>query len=816
MATSTQARPRGARPVPPPEDAVDRLVRLVHRHLTDDLRRSPWKGSADPLAGHCFVASEAIYYLLGGRAAGWKPLSMRHEGAPHWLLRHEPSGRVVDATEWQFRTAPDAACAVGKGFMSSRPDTPSARARELMRRVRADADGPRLIVAAFAETSAASRPEGPPRRANPADGLDVRAPHRYPRPERYGTPEGDFVRGTAHALKRAEPAAVERAARAMAALVPEGSDVVPVPGSDGSTSVNRRLAEAIVALRGGRVVDGLQRGPGESQHRRHASGLPRLTADEMPVSWAGGALRAPAVLVDNVVASGATLEACARALPVRAMAVVWADARVDRGWADPTASLRVQEGDGAFTVWLRARVEPGGAPRTCGSVYVRPARPGIRGDCGLDLMQLKRVVGFGLGLMEVYESELEPEAQGRGLGLAMYLRALQHAAARPEPAALMQSDCLGGTTSDEAKRVWERMREVPGVLAVGAAFFWRGEGERRANPPRERLPSVVFHGTPYDFDELRPSDTGLFWFALDREVAERFSVHRSYVPAGNAAVWETRLADGARVVDLADLAEPVVRALKENYSSTAYAARYGASLSDEDWVRHYANFATLEGERGVVKFLRSRRIDGAVVDDNLKGEAFRSLAIWNRRAIGPSVRVALGQAEQDAARARVRPRDATRSNPPRGAKARKLPKGFVTLEMPAGTDLWRGSANPGDWSESWQWFTDDAFAARGYMEGRDHEWGIVSFDTTRPLTLVSLRTYEDLDRLAARLGVRDYDGDPRDVAHAVCEIAGVDGWFIKEGDHDGADILLCAPDAIRPIAGVDQSDDWDWSPWPGY
>lgn len=159
----------------------------------------------------------------------------------------------------------------------------------------------------------------------------------------------------------------------------------------------------------------------------------------------------------------------------------------------------------------------------------------------------------------------------------------------------------------------------------------------------------------------------------------------------------------------------------------------------------------------------------------------------------------------------------TRGNPRRRHDdAKKLPKGFVTLEMPAGTDLWRGSANPDDWSESWQWFTDDTFAARGYMEGRDYEWGIVSFDTKRPLTLVSLGTYKDLDRLAARLGVRDYDGDPHDVAPAVCEIDGVDGWFIKEGDHDGADILLCAPDAIRPVAGVDQSDDWDWTEWPGY
>lgn len=802
------------RPVPSPQDALDRLVRLIHRHLTDDLRRAPWQGSSDPLAGHCFVASEAIYYLLGGRAAGWKPLSLRHEGAPHWLLRHEPSGRVVDATEWQFRTPPDVACAVGKGFMSSRPDTPSGRAAELMRRVQADPDGPRLIVAAFAVLAGGAEPIA--RKRNGVGRHDFRGLGDALVEALDDLTAQEVLRRLASAYRGMDVEvgwsgggcyiladAFQRwwGAGCRLVQVSERNNVLHVAAVVGDTCFDGDGATPWRYWSGAWLDGHPERSVGDLEPRRAARHIPH---DEADVGAVERVLRARLGDPD------AWRKPAGRANPV-------ADARVGRGWSDPEASLRVQEGDGAFTVWLRARVEPGGAPQTCGSVYVRPARPWIRGDCGLDLMLLRRVAGFGIGLMEVYESELEPEAQGRGLGLAMYLRALQHAAARPEPAALMQSDCLGGITSDEAKRVWERLREVPGVLAVGAAFFWRGEGGRRTNPPRERLPSVVFHGTPYDFDELRPSDTGLFWFALDREVAERFSVHRAYVPAGNAAVWETRVAARARIVDLADLTDPDVRALKENYSSTAYAARYGAKLSDEDWVRHYATFATLEGERGIVQFLRSRRIDGAVVNDNLKGDPFRSLAIWNRRAIGPSVRVALGPAEQDAARSRVRPKEATRSNPPRGAKAaRGLPKGFVTMEMPAGTDLWRGSANPDDWSESWQWFTDDAFAARGYMEGRDHEWGIVSFDTKRPLTLVSLGTYKDLDRLASRLGVRGYDGDPRDVAHAVCGIDGVDGWFIKEGDHDGADILLCAPDAIRPIAGVDQSDDWDWTPWPGY
>jgi hypothetical protein len=804
------------RPVPSPQDALDRLVRLIHRHLTDDLRRSPWRGSADPLAGHCFVASEAIYYLLGGRAAGWKPLSMRHEGAPHWLLRHEPSGRVVDATEWQFRTPPDVACAVGKGFMSSRPDTPSARARELMRRVRADADGPRLIVAAFAGLSGVN------------DGLGLK---------NNGATRHDY-RDLGDALVGA---------------LDDGAAMV----------VLRRLASSYRGLdievgwsAGGCYIlaDAFQRWWGSDC---------RL----VQVSDRSQVLHVAAVVGDTCFdADGAT--------PWRYWSGAWLDGHPERSAGDleprrATRSIPHDEADvGAMERVLRARLgdpaawrkpavraNPGGASAEERASYDRIAssvddvngRPegelrsaagglqivGMGGHRVVFAIDDRRVlkVATDLGMLEPDERGQNTVEADRWRGASDSERTLMAPVlARADDDSwlvMARTRPVTALTNDQRRRfmtitddvVLDNVGELDGRLVLhdyGRDARLRHRWNGRGRTSGASLPEVVFHGTPHAFDELRPSDTGLFWFALDREVAERFSVHRSYVPAGNAAVWETRLAAGARIVDLADLTDTNVRALKENYSSTAYASRYGAKLSDEDWVRRYANFDLLEGERGIVQFLRARRIDGAVVDDNLKGEPFRSLAIWNRRAIGPSARVALDQATQDAARSRLRPSPPTRSNPPAAGKPRKLPKGFATIELPAGTDLWRGSANPDDWSESWQWFTDDAFAARGYMEGRDHEWGIVSFDTKKPLRLVSLGTYKDLDRLAARLGLRDYDGDPHDVAPAVCEIAGIDGWFIKEGDHDGADILLCAPDAIRPIAGVDQSDDWDWTPWPGY
>ncbi len=81
--------------------------------------------------GNCYVASEALYHLLGGKAAGWTPMQMRHEGDTHWFLRHK-TGLVVDVARKQFEVPPsiiDYASARGRGFLTKRP---SRRARDLM------------------------------------------------------------------------------------------------------------------------------------------------------------------------------------------------------------------------------------------------------------------------------------------------------------------------------------------------------------------------------------------------------------------------------------------------------------------------------------------------------------------------------------------------------------------------------------------------------------------------------------------------------------------------------------------------------------
>ena len=112
------------------ERDLRKLVKKLESHLTDDLRRPPYKGSSNPLTGHCYVASEALYHLLGSR--DWVPCNIQHEGGPHWYLKNKVTGEILDVTAGQFETPVPYEKGRGKGFLTKEP---SKRAKELLRRL---------------------------------------------------------------------------------------------------------------------------------------------------------------------------------------------------------------------------------------------------------------------------------------------------------------------------------------------------------------------------------------------------------------------------------------------------------------------------------------------------------------------------------------------------------------------------------------------------------------------------------------------------------------------------------------------------------
>ena len=114
---------------------LEALSRAADRTMTvsDDLRRKPWKGSPDPVVGHCYVASESLHWLMGGPDGPWRPMFLRVDGSSHWFLKHKETGEILDLTRIQFgfKKIPYED-ATGKGFLTKKP---SKRARIFMARM---------------------------------------------------------------------------------------------------------------------------------------------------------------------------------------------------------------------------------------------------------------------------------------------------------------------------------------------------------------------------------------------------------------------------------------------------------------------------------------------------------------------------------------------------------------------------------------------------------------------------------------------------------------------------------------------------------
>ena len=126
-----------------------KLVSLIQSVLTPDLLKREQRAKLTgihPTEGHCAVAAEALYHLVGGKQNGWVPVVLPRKvlgDNTHWWIEHRASGVRIDPTAEQFGTDP-IPYNLGRpcGFMS-KPGKPSKRAAEVIRRVREKQNGSR-------------------------------------------------------------------------------------------------------------------------------------------------------------------------------------------------------------------------------------------------------------------------------------------------------------------------------------------------------------------------------------------------------------------------------------------------------------------------------------------------------------------------------------------------------------------------------------------------------------------------------------------------------------------------------------------------
>lgn len=86
--------------------------------------------------GHCYVAAETLFWLLGGKASGFTPYTARDAQGTHWYL--VGGGGIVDPTASQYTSrgaTPPYAQGRGCGFLTKQP---SKRAAVLLDRLRAE------------------------------------------------------------------------------------------------------------------------------------------------------------------------------------------------------------------------------------------------------------------------------------------------------------------------------------------------------------------------------------------------------------------------------------------------------------------------------------------------------------------------------------------------------------------------------------------------------------------------------------------------------------------------------------------------------
>jgi hypothetical protein len=88
------------------------IINAIKRNLNRELLRGQWENSVDDnLTGHCYIATEALYWLLGAKQSKYRPYVLSHRNCPelldkgetHWFLMNpDDKTDILDPTVEQF------------------------------------------------------------------------------------------------------------------------------------------------------------------------------------------------------------------------------------------------------------------------------------------------------------------------------------------------------------------------------------------------------------------------------------------------------------------------------------------------------------------------------------------------------------------------------------------------------------------------------------------------------------------------------------------------------------------------------------------
>jgi len=121
--------------------SISTTISEIRKNLTPDLLKGRWETSPDDgVSGHCYVATEALYWIVG-KQMGFRPYVIGHaecpellkEGETHWFLMKD-NQVVLDVTADQFKASIPYAKGKPNGMMNH-PEGGSKRARVLIKKI---------------------------------------------------------------------------------------------------------------------------------------------------------------------------------------------------------------------------------------------------------------------------------------------------------------------------------------------------------------------------------------------------------------------------------------------------------------------------------------------------------------------------------------------------------------------------------------------------------------------------------------------------------------------------------------------------------
>jgi GNAT superfamily N-acetyltransferase len=154
----------------------------------------------------------------------------------------------------------------------------------------------------------------------------------------------------------------------------------------------------------------------------------------------------------------------------------------------PPKGTRVSAYEEMGELWVEARSADGSF---LGRVRVSMTDSYDERACGDLVPQAAEAVGAdGLWLMTVNSSYVSPAYRGRGIGKALYLMALREA--RRRGAAIAPDTCAWGSTSPDARRVWESDEFRAAAVVVGRWPYVVAVPRKEIVSPQEML--AIFSG----------------------------------------------------------------------------------------------------------------------------------------------------------------------------------------------------------------------------------------------------------------------------------------------------------------------------------